>query len=89
MMPEASKIYPKDDHLREAVEHGFSYSRGRRLKFSLLDRAGKPIEEHVKQTQGFAYAILACVTVYKGARRRDIVSHSHGRFVPRDHMHGQ
>jgi len=23
------------------------------------------------------------------ARRRDIISHSRGRFVPRDHMHGQ
>jgi mannose/cellobiose epimerase-like protein (N-acyl-D-glucosamine 2-epimerase family) len=68
---EASKIYPKDERLREAVEHGFSYLRGPLWDevsggwFSLLDRAGKPIEQHTKHTHGFAYAILACVAVYR------------------------
>jgi len=68
---EASQAYPKDERLREAVERGFSYLRGALWDkvaggwFSRLDRAGKPIEEPTKHTHGCAYAILACVAVYK------------------------
>ena len=69
---EASQVYPKDERLREAVEHGFSYLRGALWDeasggwFSRLDRAGKPLEEHtIKRTHGFAYAILACGAVYR------------------------
>jgi mannobiose 2-epimerase len=68
---EASRIFPEDGRLREAVEQGFSYLSGALWDeaaggwFSLLDRAGKPIEQHTKHTHGFAYAILACVAVYR------------------------
>ena len=68
---EASQIYPKDERLREAVSHGFSYLRGPLWDevaggwFRRLDRTGKPLEAHAKHTHGFAYAILACVASYK------------------------
>ena len=68
---EASRFYPNDDRLRQAVEHGFSYLRDALWDqteggwFHRLDRAGQPIEEHTKHTHGFAYAILACVAVYE------------------------
>ena len=77
---EASKIYPKDERLREAVEHGFSYLRDALWDevaggwFSLLDRTGKPIEQHTKHTHGFAYAILACAAVY-GATGKEAALH--------------
>jgi mannobiose 2-epimerase len=68
---EASQVYPKDERLREAVEHGFSHLLGALWDgasggwFSRLDRAGTPMEGHTKRTQGFAYAILACVAIYR------------------------
>jgi mannobiose 2-epimerase len=68
---EASQIYPKDERLRQAVEHGFSYLRGALWDevqggwFHRLDRAGRPIEEHTKHTHGFAYAIIACIAVHE------------------------
>ena len=68
---EASRFYPNDDRLRQAVEHGFRYLRDALWDqteggwFHRLDRAGQPIEEHTKHTHGFAYAVLACVAVYE------------------------
>ena len=68
---EASQAYPNDIRLREAVEHGFSYLRSALWDevaggwFSRLDRAGKPIEGHTKHIHGFAYAVLACLAVFK------------------------
>lgn len=72
---EASRIYPNDERLRQAIEQGFSYLCGPLWDevaggwFSLLDRAGKPIEQHTKHTHGFAYAILACVAVYRATAK--------------------
>src|SRR5262249_24438429 len=63
---EASLVYPRNESLREAVQHGFSYLRDALWDetsggwFSRLDRAGKPLQER-KRTDGFAYAILACI----------------------------
>jgi mannobiose 2-epimerase len=68
---EASRLYPADERLREAVRHGFDYLRGPLWDavsggwFHRLDRAGKPLEGATKHTHGHAYAISACVAVYE------------------------
>ena len=68
---EASRFYPSDNRLHQAVEHGFSYLHDALWDqteggwFHRVDRAGQPIEEHTKHTHGFGYAVVACVAVYE------------------------
>ena len=68
---EASRAYPEDKRLRDAMEHGFSYLREALWDqaeggwFRRLDRAGQPVEACTKHTHGLAYSILACVAVYE------------------------
>jgi mannobiose 2-epimerase len=68
---EATRFYPSDNHLHQAMEHGFSYLHNTLWDqteggwFHRVDRAGKPIAEYTKHTHGSAYAVLACVAVYE------------------------
>lgn len=67
----ASKFYPKNQQLKQAVLHGLNYLEQKMWDhkfggwFHLLDRQGTPLHSRVKHLHGFAYAIEACSKVYE------------------------
>lgn len=67
----ASRVYPADQRLLEAREHGFDFLRGPLWDqewggwFHRLDRTGKPLESETKHVHGIAYGISAAVAIYE------------------------
>ena len=68
---EACVLYPGEEKLEHAVRHGFRYLREALWDhdaggwFHQLDRSGRPLENETKHAHGIAYAIDACVSVYR------------------------
>jgi mannobiose 2-epimerase len=91
---EALQVYPDDDRLAEAVRHGFAFLRSVMWDdrtggwFHRLDRGGHPLEGHTKHAHGVAYAIQACVAVYRASHDDAALAHAREAFAwLDDHAH--